>query len=1050
MTPDTNTYHKAVHTSQNRYIWLFVLLAIALVGIFFGTKIYVDYTRAIRTAEERLLTQTRVIDENIVTNLTVVNLLLNDVASKLKDTSASSQLNHYLKHHLSMPLGIRTLLITDSQGNVTYSNRDELIGKDFPKNRDYFKVPRDAPDKGMLFLSPPYTTILGKYVLNITKPLIGKQDEFNGIVSVTLDPEYFAALLSSTIYTPDNRVSLVYDNGTVFIAVPEARIQVAGTTVTHGSAFLQHLSSGRPTSVRVAVCKILGDKRLFAYRTNIPKGVRFDRQLIVIASRNLHEVLAVWRFDTGIELAIFLLFASVSIFITKTMLRHGGKLKRLEESRAHLAAIVEFSDDAIISLDMNGVILSWNAGAERLFAYTADEAIGQSIAMLIPPELQDEENRILQNLKAGELVAPLRTVRIAKDGDRIDVSVTSSPLKDTTGMIIVASKIIRDITECKLAEQGLLESQLQLQIAHSRQQIVSEELELQNEELQNQNQELKVLWEKSRQAEASLLESRHDLDRAQEVGSIGSWRLDIRINLLTWSDENYRIFGISKGTPLTYETFLSSIHPDDRHYVDTQWNAGLRGEPYDIEHRLLINDQVKWVREKAYLEFEKDGTLIGGYGITQDITDRKQAEIALQESEQRTQQALQVSRSFTFDWVPVTDQVVRSASCAVILKLTGDEAVHDTGGHYFQCIHPDDSVHFVQKLHGLTPASDSYTAEYRYICTDGSEITLEEIGQASFDANGKMIRLVGVATDITLRKNAEIALKSANEELERRVAERTRELAASINHLQSEIRERELAEETIRKETSERLKAVETLREKEQMLLQQSRQAAMGEMIGNIAHQWRQPLNTLGLYTQRLGIFYGSPDFNKEFLDSSIAKSMEIIKHMSKTIDDFRDYFKPEKEKADFNVIEAIKNTLSLLEGSFQNPKITIDVAEHDNPVITGYQNEFSQVFLNILNNAREVLIEREIADARVLITIGSVGNSAVVTVADNAGGIPDELINKVFDPYFTTKGPQAGTGIGLFMSKTIIEKNMGGRLTVRNTDTGAEFRIEVEHATQN
>jgi signal transduction histidine kinase len=260
---------------------------------------------------------------------------------------------------------------------------------------------------------------------------------------------------------------------------------------------------------------------------------------------------------------------------------------------------------------------------------------------------------------------------------------------------------------------------------------------------------------------------------------------------------------------------------------------------------------------------------------------------------------------------------------------------------------------------------------------------------------------------------------------------------------------RQKAERALYEETSERLKAMETLREKERMLIQQSRQAAMGEMIGNIAHQWRQPLNTLGLYTQRLGAFYGMPNFNKDFLDNSIAKSMEIIKHMSKTIDDFRDYFKPEKEKSDFQVIGAIKNTLSLLEGNFNNPKIIIDFVERDDPVINGYQNEFAQVILNILNNSRDAIIEREIADARVTITICSEGGCAVVTIADNAGGIPDEVINKVFDPYFTTKGPQLGTGIGLFMSKTIIEKNMGGRLSVRNSDIGAEFRIEVGHGTQ-
>jgi len=284
-------------------------------------------------------------------------------------------------------------------------------------------------------------------------------------------------------------------------------------------------------------------------------------------------------------------------------------------------------------------------------------------------------------------------------------------------------------------------------------------------------------------------------------------------------------------------------------------------------------------------------------------------------------------------------------------------------------------------------------------------------------------------------ERAEKELQKLNAFLERRVAERTKDLRKALQDLQVE--------------TAERIQTAETLREKEQMLIQQSRQAAMGEMIGNIAHQWRQPLNTLGLYTQMLGTFYGTPDFNKEFLDNSIVKSMGIIKHMSKTIDDFRNYFRPEKEKTDFYVIEAIRSTMTLMEGNFLNPKITIDFVELDNPVINGYQNEYAQVFLNILNNARDAIIEREIADARIAITIFSENSRAVVTVADNAGGIPDGVIVRIFDPYFSTKGPQAGTGIGLFMSKIIIEKNMGGRLTVRNTDRGAEFRIEVENGTQ-
>jgi len=276
------------------------------------------------------------------------------------------------------------------------------------------------------------------------------------------------------------------------------------------------------------------------------------------------------------------------------------------------------------------------------------------------------------------------------------------------------------------------------------------------------------------------------------------------------------------------------------------------------------------------------------------------------------------------------------------------------------------------------------------------------------------------------------------------VHERTEKLALLIERLQSEIEVRRQAETALRNETAERLRAVEALREKEQMLILQSRQAAMGEMIGNIAHQWRQPLNILALQVQQLLMLYDYGKFTRELLNNNVSKSMELIQHMSGTIDDFRNYFRPDKAKIAFEVSEVITNTLSLIEDSFRNEQIRIEVMKNDDPVITGYRNEFAQVILNILDNAKHILLERDISDPRVTISLCTEGDRAVVSIADNAGGIPTEIMGKIFDPYFTTKGPQAGTGVGLFMSKSIIEKNMGGRLTVRNTADGAEFRIEV------
>lgn len=263
-----------------------------------------------------------------------------------------------------------------------------------------------------------------------------------------------------------------------------------------------------------------------------------------------------------------------------------------------------------------------------------------------------------------------------------------------------------------------------------------------------------------------------------------------------------------------------------------------------------------------------------------------------------------------------------------------------------------------------------------------------------------------------------------------------------------ERRARRLAEEEIEKlnRTLEArvIEVVGELRQKDQLLIQQSRLAAMGEMFGNIAHQWRQPLNNVGLIIQNVQLEYDSGTLTREEMDSSIKQAMEAIVQMSRTIDDFRNFFREDKEKDNFLISRTVQRALTLVSATLNNDNIDIEISTSVEAVAVGYQNEYAQVLLNIIANSREAAKERHIPHPRLLIRIDRENDHSVLYIRDNCGGIPEDAMPRIFDPYFTTRGPDRGTGIGLYMSKVIIEKNMGGHLTACNIEDGAEFRIEV------
>ncbi len=229
--------------------------------------------------------------------------------------------------------------------------------------------------------------------------------------------------------------------------------------------------------------------------------------------------------------------------------------------------------------------------------------------------------------------------------------------------------------------------------------------------------------------------------------------------------------------------------------------------------------------------------------------------------------------------------------------------------------------------------------------------------------------------------------------------------------------------------------------EKEKLLIHQSKLASMGEMINNIAHQWRQPLTHLGFINMNLQLSLEDNPIDKKYINEKIEESNIQLDFMSKTIDNFRDFYKINKQKESFYISVAVGKALEIMEPIFKTNKIKFEFNIIEDKQVNAYENEYSQVILNILTNAKDVLISRQIQNPKIIISIKQKNNLSITTILDNAGGIENKYINQIFDPYFTTK--EKGSGIGLYMSEMIIKNHFKGKITVCNKNKGSIFSIE-------
>jgi PAS domain S-box-containing protein len=557
--------------------------------------------------------------------------------------------------------------------------------------------------------------------------------------------------------------------------------------------------------------------------------------------------------------------------------------------------------------------------------------------------------------------------------DGCNYQVFDFPFTDADGSPLIMEMGI-DITEQKRVREEIRELNEGLE-----QRVVERTAELSkaNDELQ------KEIVERG-QAEQALRESREDLNHAQAVARTGSWRLDLRRNELRWSDENYRIFGVPQGTPLTYESFLVNVHSDDREFVDRAWQAGLRGEPYDIEHRIVVGSDVRWVRERADLEFDGQGALLGGFGTTEDITERRQAEEALREVRDYLQNLIDYANAPIVVWNPA---LAITRFNHAFERLTG-RSTAEVVGKPLDILFPErgreESMAHIRR----TATGERWeTVEIPIQRIDGSVRTVLWNSATLFDADAKLpIATIAQGQDITERKQAEEVLRQT-----------AQELARSNKDLE--------------------------------------------QFAGVISHDLREPLRMVTAFTGLLRDRYtGRLDAKA---DEYISFATDGASRMRGLVDDLLAYSRAGEDKraepTDVGaVLDAVlKNLTAGIEES--GAAVTHDPL----PVVQASPLALTQVLQNLVSNAIKFR-----GDRRPEIHVGARREAGhwLFTVRDNGIGIDPAFTDRIFMIFqrLHAREEYPGSGIGLAICKKIVER-LGGRIWVESRPSaGSTFFFSI------